>query len=168
MRSTIASPQAPSTTTWLPVTIDALLLILASPSHTSAAPITSLSLSSQPPFISHLKPSPGLSTSTSTSPVHVFQARNIPNSNTSLHFSLHATTITTPAPFPFLEKDQQEADYISSGQYPVENGPEAEKSAAVQPKMIAVYVVIGVAMLVLGFCVYKALMYRSKHKGYWW
>ncbi|KAG6991038.1 hypothetical protein G7Y79_00058g091320 [Physcia stellaris] len=161
MRSAIASPQAPSTTTWFLIMINAVPLILTSPSHTSAAPITTLDLSRQPPFISHLAPAPRLSTS--TSPTHVFHARHNSHSNTSLPFPLHDTT---PSPFP--EKDQQEADYISSGQYPAENGPEAEKSAAAQPKMIAVYVVVGVAMLVLGFCVYKALRYRSKHEGFWW
>lgn len=168
MRSTIPGPQAPSTATRLPIIIDALILILASPCHTSAAPITGLSLSDQPPFISHLEPTSGISTSTSTSAVHFFQARDTPISNTSLPFSLHDTTTTTAAPFGFSEKDQQEPNYISSGQYPAEIGPEAVKSAAAQPKMIAVYVVIGVAMLVLGFCVVKALLYRSKHKGYWW
>ena len=66
------------------------------------------------------------------------------------------------------QKDITEANDITSGQYLSENAPAAEEKAVGNPKMMAVYVVCGVLVLVLGFAVVKALMYRSKYGGYWW
>lgn len=77
---------------------------------------------------------------------------------------------TDPIPdhLTIYQKDQWEANAIASGQYPTYNAPAAEKKAAGNPKLIAVWVIAGIAVLLLTFCVVKALMYRSKHGGYWW
>ena len=123
----------------------------------------------------------GVSLPGSTAPVAMLTTYpSLPSSTTPLLLAksqapFNATETQVPLSTPRLllvhhvpRKDITDANDITSGQYPSENAPAAEKKAAGDPKMIAVYVVCGLLVLVLGFAVVKALMYRSKYGGYWW
>ncbi|CAF9923968.1 MAG: hypothetical protein HETSPECPRED_005477 [Heterodermia speciosa] len=159
------SPETPNrsiraTALYLPFTffaLNTLLLILATPSPGSTAPVpivtTNTSLPSSTTLLLLAKP---------PMPFNITEIQS-PHSTSHLPHVHHL-----PLPFSHIQKDSIEANDITSGQYPSENAPAAEKKAAENPKMIAVYVVCGVLVLVLGFAVVKALMYRGKYGGYWW
>ena len=117
----------------------------------------------------------------STVPVAILATnRSLPSSTISLLLAkplipFNITDIEVPPSTSHLllvhhspQKDITQANDIDSEPSPSENVPAAEKKAAGNPKMIAVYVVCGVLVLVLGFAVLKALMYRSRYGGYWW
>ncbi|KAL8816361.1 MAG: hypothetical protein Q9191_008345, partial [Dirinaria sp. TL-2023a] len=61
-----------------------------------------------------------------------------------------------------------EGDLIASGQQPPLNAQDVDKTVAGRWYMILVYVLAGIIVLCLTFCVIKALCYRSKYKGMWW
>ena len=69
---------------------------------------------------------------------------------------------------PEPDEKSYEGDLIASGQDPAINAGEAEKSVAGRWYMILVYVLAGIIVLGLGFCVVKALCYRSRYRGMWW
>ena len=151
-KTPICSTQA--TALYLPLTFFALntvLLILGTSSPGSTAPVVILATNT--------------TLASSTTPLLLAKPL-LPFNFTDIQvppFSSHL-----PLPLSHIQKDIMEAIDTTSGQYPSENAPAAEKKAAGNPKMIAVYVVCGVLVLILGFAVVKALMYRSKYGGYWW
>ena len=158
MRPSAQPPTANTPALLLPIlsgTLNCLLVVLAASTPSSAiplatpashVPIDSSSLSGASTSLIDLPPSPPFP----------FPA------------AVSSPKITSTERNPVLEKDYQEAQWISSGQQPPLNAKGYERKAAQKPGMIAVYVVCGVFVLVLTAAVAKALMYRSRHGGYWW